>query len=59
MVNQLCKDKHNFDAIKAKDKIVDITDNIRETLGLSIEMKQVEIYNIYCTGKLLSLAVKR
>ena len=57
MVNQLCEDKHNFDAIKAKEKIVDITDNIRDSLGLSIEMKRSKIINIYwSTGKLLSLA---
>ena len=57
MVNQLCEDEHNFDAIKAKDKIVHITDGIRESLGLPIDIKRTKIINIYwSTGKLLSLA---
>jgi Mg2+/Co2+ transporter CorB len=57
MVNELCMDRNNPEAIKSRKKIQGIVDDLRQSLGLSMSMSRQKMVNIYwSTGRLLSLA---
>ena len=57
LVNELCMDRHNPEAVKSQRKIQGIVDDLRRSLGLSKSISRQKIVNIYwSTGRLLSLA---
>ena len=57
MVNELCMDRNNPEATKSRKKIQGIVDDLRQSLGLSLNMSRQKMVNIYwSTGRLLSLA---
>ena len=57
LVNELCFDRHNEDSNQAKNKINEIALDLRESLGMPVEMKRGKVINIYwSTGRLLELA---
>ena len=57
IVNQLCEQMHDAQAILNRIKIQKIVLNLRESLGIPLDMDRSKVINIYwSTGKLLALA---
>ena len=47
MVNELCMDRNNPEAIKSRKKIQGIVYDLRQSLGLSMSMSRQKMVNIY------------
>ena len=57
LVNEMCKERTNWDIIRSREKIEKITNDLRLSLGLPLEYSRQRIVNIYwSTGELLKLA---
>lgn len=57
LVNEMCKERTNWDVIRSREKIEKITNDLRDSLGLPKDFSRQRIVNIYwSTGELLKLA---
>ena len=57
IINQLCEQMHDSQAILNRIKIEKIVLDLRESLGIPLDMDRSKVINIYwSTGKLLALA---
>ena len=57
IINQLCEQMHDSQAIMNRIKIEKIVIDLRKSLGIPLDMQRSKVINIYwSTGKLLALA---
>ena len=56
-VNEMCKERTNWKVIRSRQKIENVTNELRTSLGLPADFTRQRIINIYwSTGELLKLA---